>query len=375
MLATLLLAAVLHLSTATCYTEGCPVSVVGLRNKELFLDEETIHHVLEQIPPDTAIAVIGIAGPFRQGKSFLMNFFLQYMKYRETHPPTTDRHQWMEDIARESGFQFKSGSERETEGLDFWSHPFLINDHRNQSKAVLVVDSQGLYDENTEPDDNVRLFSSLALISSGLMWNCIKTLDSRQLEELTVFTKFANVKSQVVPNYKPFQRITFVFRDSDAKPAGAETGQQNVDQFLKPTNARGQRKTESVIKLASQLKDEFDFIDGFTIPYPGSSVTESDFSGKLNEIDDRFLDAVNELVTGLIDTVSPRRLLYDDLKPKTFAAHFNRTIASLNSGVSPSEMLKMEERDLISQVDSIIIGKANEAIAMLDSEIEGQANE
>lgn len=70
------------------------------------------------------MCVIGVAGKFRKGKSFLLNFFLRYLKYlSEGANPNED---WLEREPTLSGFSWRGGAERDTDGILWWSEPFLL---------------------------------------------------------------------------------------------------------------------------------------------------------------------------------------------------------------------------------------------------------
>lgn len=61
--------------------EGHPVQIITTGgNHEFDLDEEKLREIL--LNPkiqDKKVAVISVAGAFRKGKSFILNFFLRYL--------------------------------------------------------------------------------------------------------------------------------------------------------------------------------------------------------------------------------------------------------------------------------------------------------
>lgn len=62
--------------------EGRPVQIVVAKEDHTFeLDEEALANIVcQEHVKDKHIAVISVAGAFRKGKSFLLDFFLRYLK-------------------------------------------------------------------------------------------------------------------------------------------------------------------------------------------------------------------------------------------------------------------------------------------------------
>ncbi|KAK2709228.1 hypothetical protein QYM36_013030, partial [Artemia franciscana] len=63
-------------------TEGHAVQIVRVNEDHTFsLDEEALAEVLNQeYCRDKPLAIISVAGAFRKGKSFLLDFMLRYLK-------------------------------------------------------------------------------------------------------------------------------------------------------------------------------------------------------------------------------------------------------------------------------------------------------
>lgn len=61
---------------------GRPVQIIVYRENHVFdLDEEALESILMQDHvKDRHIVVVSVAGAFRKGKSFLLDFFLRYMR-------------------------------------------------------------------------------------------------------------------------------------------------------------------------------------------------------------------------------------------------------------------------------------------------------
>lgn len=64
------------------FLSGRPVQIIKfLENHQFELDEEALESILLQDHvKDRNIVVVSVAGAFRKGKSFLLDFFLRYMR-------------------------------------------------------------------------------------------------------------------------------------------------------------------------------------------------------------------------------------------------------------------------------------------------------
>uniref|UniRef100_H2Y8W6 GB1/RHD3-type G domain-containing protein n=1 Tax=Ciona savignyi TaxID=51511 RepID=H2Y8W6_CIOSA len=86
------------------------------------LDEKAISSILLQNDiMNLPVAVISVAGAFRKGKSFLLNFFLRYL----TNYGTDNWLGGSDELL--SGFSWRGGSDRDTTGILMWSKVFKIS--------------------------------------------------------------------------------------------------------------------------------------------------------------------------------------------------------------------------------------------------------
>lgn len=74
-----------------------------------------------------------------------------------------------------------------------------MNLSENQKVAVLIIDTQGLYDSDTTEEDDACIFAMSALLSSVLIYNTadrIQEDDLRSLQVCIEFTKYLRSASQ-----------------------------------------------------------------------------------------------------------------------------------------------------------------------------------
>ena len=97
-----------------------------------------------------------------------------------------------------------------------WNDIFLHTIETNGEKiAIVVMDTQGLFDNETSPMDNSRIFALGTLISSIQVLNLSGVVQEDQLQYLqfaTEFAKFAADDSHGTAG-KPFQNLLFLIRD------------------------------------------------------------------------------------------------------------------------------------------------------------------
>lgn len=115
-----------------------------------------------------------------------------------------------------SGFSWRSGSIRDTTGIIIWNDVFLHTDDETDEKiAILIMDTQGLFDNETSPMDNSRIFALGTLISSIQVLNLSGVVQEDQLQYLQFATEFAKLAAKNCHSVteKPFQNLTFLIRD------------------------------------------------------------------------------------------------------------------------------------------------------------------
>lgn len=113
------------------------------------------------------------------------------------------------------GFSWRSGSVRDTSGIIMWNDAFLHTDTNGEKVAIIVVDTQGLFESGTLPIDDSRIFTLGTLISSILVLNLFDVVQENQLEYLQYSiesAKFAIGERQETED-KPFQHLMFLIRD------------------------------------------------------------------------------------------------------------------------------------------------------------------
>uniref|UniRef100_UPI00358E92F0 atlastin-2-like n=1 Tax=Myxine glutinosa TaxID=7769 RepID=UPI00358E92F0 len=138
-----------------------PVRVVLATSEHTFeLDTDALESVLlKDDLKDLPVAIVSVAGTFRKGKSFLLDFMLRFM-YRKNKLWLGSENEPL------TGFKWRGGSERETTGIEIWSDIFLSRRADGTQIAVLLMDTQGAFDSQSTIRDCATVFALSTMMSS-----------------------------------------------------------------------------------------------------------------------------------------------------------------------------------------------------------------
>lgn len=202
---------------------------------------------------------------------------------------------------RLNGFSWRAGVRRDTTGITFWSDVFLHDADNGEKLAIIVVDSQGLFDNETTVEDNSRVFSISTLLTSQQILNLSGVIQEDQLQYLQFATEFATFNlSRTDADSKPFQSFMFLIRDwsnPDEYNFGVEGGKKYLDEVLK-TKPSQSHELQSV---RQHIKSSFDQLTCCLLPYPGKEVARnSTFDGRWALMDEDFMKELKELISALL---------------------------------------------------------------------------
>jgi atlastin len=101
--------------------------------------------------------------------------------------PLKNTKNWMGDSKEPlKGFSWKAGRHRDTVGILMWSDIFLHTTENGEKLAIILMDTQGLFDNETTHDDNTKIFTLNTLISSMQIMNLKERIQEDQLQYLQV---------------------------------------------------------------------------------------------------------------------------------------------------------------------------------------------
>ncbi|OAD53941.1 Atlastin [Eufriesea mexicana] len=279
---------------------GHPVQIVLAQPDHTFeLNEEALEKILlEDDIKNRSVVVVSVAGAFRKGKSFLLDFFLRYMNSKYSNNNHTDSWLGKEDEPL-SGFSWKGGSERDTTGILMWSKVFRGTLEDGEKVAVILMDTQGAFDSQSTVKDCATVFALSTMLSSVQIYNLSQNIQEDDLQHLQLFTEYGRLALQNSGS-KPFQKLQFLIRDwsypYEAK-YGAEGGLEILNRRLEISD----KQHPELQSLRKHIKSCFSDISCFLMPHPGLNIaTNPHFDGRLSEIQPEFKEQLKVLISMLL---------------------------------------------------------------------------
>mmetsp|Transcript_21838 Transcript_21838/g.45584 ORF Transcript_21838/g.45584 Transcript_21838/m.45584 type:complete len:596 (-) Transcript_21838:94-1881(-) len=321
------------------------VSIGNESDKNAFtFHQDEWNDVLGLVPPGWKVSVISVVGAFRTGKSFLLSWFLRYLYALERCQKNKtslkdEKVPWYKQFETlgKDGFDWKAGSERNTTGIWMWSHPFFLEMDNGENVAVLLVDTQGMFDHETTMALTASIFGLSTLLSSYQIYNVDKRIQEDNLQQLALFCEYAR-RAMEDGDYvnKPFQEIEFLVRDwqhfeddEDGNDFGAmeKSMSEYLETVLEERDASDLKETREQIKLC------FEKISCYGLCHPGFAVTKKKYGGEVNVVEELFMQ--------LLDRYCQRVFSTANLQPKQI---HDRELTAVELGAYIQEYAKIFEK-------------------------------
>jgi len=278
---------------------GRPISILTVNPDDTFcLDEDALRSVLNKPEvKDKPVCMIPVAGAFRKGKSFLLNFLLRYLE-------ASGSEDWMEKTLSDplEGFHWCGGSQRDTTGILIWSKVFIVRTTMGKEVAVILMDTQGAFDRKTSLKATITVFALSLMTSSTFVFNLDENIQEDDLQHLQFFTNYGKLALDESGD-SPFQKLVFLIRDWQfpyEKAFGSQGGKELLEAALKVD----EDQPEELQNVRKDLNGCFDEMECFLLPYPGREVTNPAFKGLGSEIDPEFLEHLKAFIPTVLSSSS-----------------------------------------------------------------------
>ena len=285
--------------------------------------EQQLNSIMRKIPPGWKVAVVSVVGAFRTGKSFLLTWFLTYLDQLKecgsTEKLSSGDKKWFENIEsiENNAFHWRGGSERNTTGIWMWSQPHFVK-KGDENIAVLIVDSQGMFDNDTTMSLTASIFGLSTLLSSYQIYNVDKRIQEDNLQQLALFSEYArlavegtgsaHVNKSNEKRPKPFQTMEFLVRDWQhfEDEEDYDRMEEEMNEYMEKVIS--EREAKDLQETREQIQACFQKTTCFGLSHPGMAVIKKNFKGEVAKMDETFLN--------LLDRYCRRVFSVDNLTPK-----------------------------------------------------------
>ncbi|XP_070499853.1 atlastin-2-like [Chironomus tepperi] len=257
------------------------------------------------------------------------------------HEDIQDHDNWM-GAGNESltGFSWRSGSRRETTGIIMWNDVFLHTlDKTDEKIAIFVMDTQGLFDNDSPSANNLKIFAMGTLISSIPIFNLMNHIQEDHLEYLQFATKLAQHTVTVKETMygKIFQNLMFLVRDwsnSDEYQYGVNGGKEYIEYILRPRLER----RDVVQTIIETINQSFDQVRCCLLPHPGLGVTNNrNYDGNWSAMDGNFKDEMKNFIESILlpDNLMTKKINGMDINVMTMKQYILAYFLLFQSGDFP----------------------------------------
>lgn len=287
--------------------------------------KDALTSIMDKVPSDHKVCVVSVVGAFRTGKSFLLSWFLRYLNHLEDDAQNMNVGQADDDAAAKwydheeslgnDGFNWRGGAERNTTGIWIWSKPFILprNENSTEKIALILVDTQGMFDHETTMGLTAAIFGLSTLLSSYQIYNVDKRIQEDNLQQLALFSEYgrmalqadgakdqsqralsaseSNDEGDVMAERskpKPFQKIEFLVRDwqNFDDDEDLDACEDEMKAYIETVLA--QREAADLKDTREQITSCFEEVSCFLMTHPGFAVTKKKYSGDVKVVEPNF---------------------------------------------------------------------------------------
>ncbi|KAK4560243.1 hypothetical protein RGQ29_009141 [Quercus rubra] len=294
------------------YHQAFPIVEPDPGHTKLRLSREGLEAIGKITTPIAAVAVIG---PYRSGKSFLLNQLLSLSCYE--------------------GFGVGHMRDTKTKGIWVWGTPIEL-DIDGVRTSVFYLDTEGFESIGKSNVYDDRIFALATVMSSVLIYNLPETIREADISRLSFAVELAEefygrVKGQDIA-FEPAKLLWLIQRDF----LQGKSVQEMVDEALRHVpNNDGNKNIDMVNQIRDSLAVMGDNSTAFSLPQPHLQRTKlCDLKdGELEPMYVKKREQLKELVAGIIH---PKIVQGKHLNGKEFISFLEQILEALNKGEIPS---------------------------------------
>ncbi|KAK8693937.1 hypothetical protein V6N13_071504 [Hibiscus sabdariffa] len=264
---------------------------------------------------NTPIAAVAVIGPYRSGKSFLLNQLLSLSCYK--------------------GFGVGHMRDTKTKGIWVWGTPVEM-DIDGVRTSVFYLDTEGFESVGKSNVYDDRIFALATVMSSVLIYNLPETVREADISRLSFAVELAEefygrVKGQDVA-FEPAKLLWLIQRDF----LEGKTVKEMVDEALRHVpNTDGDKNIDQVNQIRDSLAVMGDNSTAFSLPQPHLMRTKL-CDLKDEELDPMYVKKREQLKELVASVIRPKIVQGKPLNGKEFVSFLEKILEALNKGEIPS---------------------------------------
>ena len=274
------------------------------------------------------VAVVNIVGPYRSGKSLLLNLFLN----------------------QKDGFKLGNTYESCTRGIWMWNKP-IKHKNKNGEFYLILMDTEGLASPDSDSENDNKIFVLSLLMSSAFLYNTKGVIDRDSIKKLGVMNhlaKYIENNSQDFTNkdIEKYYLPDFIWVTRDFQfPLDGKTAKEYLEERLQVENSRNNEEIIGTNFIRQLIKNSFKSLDCFCLPIP----IESGIDGlgheetlcNLDKIDFdklklKFQTEVKKLFDSIKEKIAPKLVDSIPLSAQAFSNYIDLVVKTLNENLRVS---------------------------------------
>jgi len=219
---------------------------------------------------DKAISVVGVIGPYRSGKSYLLN----------------------QMVGEEDMFKTSSTVNAQTRGL------YLATKLVGDNEDIIMVDSEGFGNVQVDQNQDMNIFALVMLMCSRVLYNNPGPIKNETLDSLHLATKVCEMIGRSAPGFMDsLPPLMWVLRDWSLSM------EREDGTVLTPTDYIQYSLDRADAKLAQGLRAVFPQQDAVALPWP--TADEADLNA-MDNLKPAFVAGMASLVDDVHMTSRPK---------------------------------------------------------------------
>jgi atlastin len=253
------------------------------------LEVDAINSILNKIG-NLPLVIYSVNGAKQTGKSFLLNFMMLYLAKFKNHFDEFSESDFLNNCTDiPSGFESRNDHDGVTVGMWLWSEPFIVK-HQGREIAILLLDTQGHFDDRFERLKSSLIFALSTLLSDIFIYNAMLDISAeRDLQFLQLFLDYSKkigcneqdklkCALMLVRDFRPTLKYPYGYYDNTQKPSNKEPCSEEPCSKEPCNFAIDKLSPDSPLCLPEQLgfREEihkcFDRVGCFLMPHPGLAI-------------------------------------------------------------------------------------------------------